>query len=59
MIAEIRLNRRRDVVNHTEQSDEVFPVSCGTAQYSANLIETAANCNTQYRSASCCSNVIT
>ena len=34
-----------------------FPISTATARCSVNVVQTATECGTQHRSASCCSNV--
>jgi len=36
-----------------------FPISSTTAECSVTVVQTAAKCDTQHRSASCCSNVMT
>jgi len=44
-------------VTRTDQSDEGFETSYATVHCSVNIVQTAAECNTQHRSTSCCSNV--
>jgi hypothetical protein len=57
-LAEVRTSIPSDLVSHTDQSDERFR-QVAQLHSAVNVVQTAAKCDTQHRSASCCSYEIT